>query len=83
MHDGYKLHYPLSADYARHPRLYHRATDPGEQIDLSSERPVRAGHLATLARQRLADAARDGAEAQNIELGEETRKQLEALGYIQ
>jgi len=61
--------------------LYDRQTDPGEHRDLAGERAVRAGYL----RARLHDAERlrkGRLQAGEATVDAETRKQLEALGYL-
>jgi arylsulfatase A-like enzyme len=70
------------AGRSRPPELYHRVRDPGEQNNLASEYPIMVGYLTSLLR---AEIARPGPapEAEPTELDEETRRSLEALGYLQ
>jgi arylsulfatase A-like enzyme len=62
--------------------LYDRRADPGEQHDLASRWPVRAGYLR--ARLRAAERARKGMlqAGETTTLDPEVQKQLEALGYM-
>ena len=61
--------------------LYDRQTDPGEHRDLARERAVRTGYLR--ARLHDADRPRKGRlQAGEATVDAETRKQLEALGYL-
>lgn len=70
-------------DDATHRYLYDLAADPREQHDLAQERPERVEALARLLAQRraAARAARlDGSE--QVELGDDSRNVLKALGYV-
>lgn len=69
----------------RAPRrqLFDRVADPEESRDLADERPLLAGRLARLLRERLDLAAQDGVEATRVEMDADTRRRLEALGYIE
>ncbi len=63
--------------------LYAVDADPKEQRDLAGEEPERlaeARELLELSWSRLAAGA---AEARPVEIDEETRRRLEALGYVQ
>ncbi len=63
-------------------KLYNWKRDPGETEDLAERFPVRTAALAAL----LGRKGRQGAEgpaAAEVEVDEETREALEALGYIQ
>ncbi|MEO1086049.1 MAG: sulfatase/phosphatase domain-containing protein, partial [Acidobacteriota bacterium] len=58
--------------------LFNLDEDPGEQRDLAAERPLERGWLAQELRRAL--AVRQGAV--EIDLDPETRRRLEALGYL-
>lgn len=60
-------------------RLVDVPNDPAEQKDLQDERPLRAGVLSQ-ERRRL-EQGLESESADEVELDDETRKQLEALGY--
>jgi arylsulfatase A-like enzyme len=65
--------------------LYDLARDPGERRNLAAEQPLVAGYLMRRARelQRRHEATRQRLQAGvTIELTEEAREQLRALGYI-
>ncbi len=61
-------------------RLFDLRNDSKEMVDVIDRYPVRAGRFKSLLRQRLARGA-SGPETE-VEFDEETRKSLEALGYI-
>ena len=69
------------AGRSRPPELYRRRSDPREQEDLASKYPVTAGYLTSLIRAELAKGGPAPA-AEPAQLDEETRRNLEALGYI-
>ncbi len=73
----------IEYDGATHRFLFDLAADPREQHDLASERPERAEALTRLLAQRrgAARAARLEGAAQ-VELGDDSRDVLKALGYI-
>ena len=66
----------------RQEQLFHRPTDPTEQRNLAAEHPVLVGYLASLIRAEMSRPPQSGA-AQPVELDEETRRRLEALGYLE
>jgi arylsulfatase A-like enzyme len=78
---GWHLTEPLTHSFGAAPQLFDLAADPGEQHDLLAAEPVVAGYLRSLLRHRLA-----GSDAQfapgRFEVDAETRKQLQALGYL-
>jgi len=78
---GWKLIHPLTREMAESPKLYHLSTDREERIDRLGDVPVRAGWLESLIRLEQA-RGRDGLKAQTYEMDEETRRGLEALGYL-
>jgi len=80
VHAGWKLIRPLTALPAP-TRLYDRTTDRAEQHDLRGDRPVRGSWLELLIR-REQERGKSGLKAQRYEMDEETRKALEALGYL-
>jgi arylsulfatase A-like enzyme len=72
---------PLGGGFARGTELYHRPSDPGERENLAASRPVLAGYLRRLLRSELAQA--EAAPAPRpVDLDAETRRRLEALGYV-
>ena len=79
---SWKLIEPLSSGFAPGRELYHRFEDPGEQLDLAAEHPILAGYLATLIRQQLLQLEQLP-EVESMEFDEETRQQLQALGYLE
>ncbi|MEM8934518.1 MAG: sulfatase, partial [Acidobacteriota bacterium] len=62
-------------------QLYDLVDDPKETRNLAAEQPIVTGRLATLLRKHLT-AAREGATVETVEIDEETRRRLEALGYL-
>ncbi len=79
LHRGWKLIRPLSADFGADVELYHHIADRFEHDDLYRAKPVRAGWLES----RLADALTVRTGGEITEVDAETRRQLEALGYMQ
>ena len=64
-------------------QLYDVENDPGETADLSDTRPVRLGWLGSLLREQLGDCNTvPAASHRDVELDDETRRSLEALGYL-
>jgi arylsulfatase A-like enzyme len=78
----WKLIEPLSPGFGRNRELYQRFQDPDELLDLADQYPVLAGYLATLIRQQLLDLELLP-EVETMEFDDETKQQLEALGYLQ
>lgn len=76
----YKLIEPRSTDFASGRQLFDIVDDPAETRNLVLEKPVLAGRLARLLAGYLASV--DGVEAATVEFDDETRRQLEALGYL-
>jgi arylsulfatase A-like enzyme/Flp pilus assembly protein TadD len=62
------------------PELYHLLTDPGEMLELSSRRPRESARLATRL-EAIAPSHLPIAEG-TLDLDEETRARLSALGYV-
>ena len=79
----YKLIEPLRGGDMPERQLFDWFADPEEEHDLAPERPLLAGVLARLLREELDLAALDRVEAVEVELDEETRRRLRALGYIE
>lgn len=77
----WKLIEPLAGGFAPGPELYRRTTDPGEERNLASRYPVMTGYLGSLIRGELFHAA-SGHRAPSVEMTEETRQRLRALGYV-
>ena len=80
VHAGWKLIHPLTRELAEASQLYRR-TDRAERTDRIHDHPVRAGWLESLVRLEQ-ERSRSGLKAQTYEMDEETRKALEALGYL-
>ena len=79
--DGnFKLMVEMRQDQPIRPQLYDVAADPREQRNLWDDMPVRGGWLQRLLlERRRRGVSRSGTE---VELDEETRRSLEALGYL-
>jgi arylsulfatase A-like enzyme len=67
-------HYPIGRE-----ELYDLSRDPEEKTNLAAARPAKVAELSSLIRQRFAGLK---SRAQEQDVDEETRKQLEALGYV-
>lgn len=65
----------------RSPELYDLLTDPGEQHDLSTARP-RALERQREQLRRVPEELGETPDSRPVEIYEETRRQLEALGYV-
>jgi arylsulfatase A-like enzyme len=84
----WKLILPLSRKFGLGPELYRRGgerPDPGERVNRAASDDIRAGWLRAqirleLLRSRAAGEAR--APRARADIDEETRKALEALGYL-
>lgn len=72
---------PLSGRFGPAPELYHLGEDPGESADRAGERPVVTGYLRRLLRAHLAATA-GAAVPTRVDLEPETRRRLQALGYL-
>ncbi|HYU34009.1 MAG TPA: sulfatase [Thermoanaerobaculia bacterium] len=81
VHAGWKLIHPLTRELAESSMLFHRSIDRTERNNRLGEFPVHAGWLESLIRFER-DRSRSGLKAQSFEMDEETRKALEALGYL-
>jgi len=64
-------------------QLFDRTADPEELHDLAAERPLLLGVMARHLREQLDLAAGSAVDAVNVELDEDTRRRLQALGYIE
>lgn len=71
---------PLNGRFAPTAELYDRLRDPAERRDLMREHPVLGGYLRRLLREHLREA--ETLDASTVDLDAETRRQLEALGYL-
>lgn len=80
VHAGWKLVHPLTRELAEASQLFQRA-DRAERTDRIGRYPVRAGWLESLIRLER-ERSRGGLKAQTHEIDAETRKALEALGYL-
>ena len=67
---------------APEPELYDLSNDPGETTNLLPERPSRADSLRTVLRSMVAEFTSHSLEPGTVNLEEDTRKALEALGYL-
>jgi hypothetical protein len=76
--DGWKRIEPWSRKLAEGPELYRLGK---EDTNLAGENPVRNGFLATLLRAETL-RSRNGLRPEAMEMDEETRKGLHALGYL-
>ena len=70
---------PLAEGFLPAPELFDRIDDPRELDDLAVSRPVVAGYLAST----LRPALKARTESVQTQIDEATRKELEALGYLQ
>lgn len=61
--------------------LFDRRLDPGDEHDVSADHPLVVGYLLTAVRREMYANAAQG-EPETVELDEETRERLEALGYL-
>ena len=81
VHAGWKLIHPLTRKLAETSLLYHLSLDRTERNDRLGELPVRAGWLESLVRLEQ-HRGKSGLKAQTLPMDEETKKALEALGYL-
>ncbi len=79
----YKLIEPRRPGQAPSRQLFDWLDDPEERRDLAAERPILAGRLARLLREQLELSGQGGVEAVEVEVDDETRRRLQALGYIE
>ncbi|MYJ26409.1 MAG: sulfatase, partial [Holophagales bacterium] len=79
----YKLIELRRAGHAPSRQLFDRTADPEELHDLAAERPLLLGVMARHLREQLELAAGSAVEAVEVELDEDTRRRLQALGYIE
>lgn len=77
----WKLIEPLSAGFAQNRELFDRVQDPQEQQNVAADHPVVAGYLATLTRRQMLELDQLP-ESETMEFDDETKRQLEALGYL-
>ena len=82
VHAGWKLVYPQTPVLAPTTELYHRASDREETRNRIGEAPVRAGWLTSLIRAETERSRRAGLRPEHMKIDEETRRALEALGYL-
>jgi len=79
----YKLIELRRPGHAPSRQLFDRTTDPEELHDLAAERPLLLGVMARHLREQLDLAAGSAVDAVEVELDEDTRRRLQALGYIE
>ncbi len=82
VHAGWKLVYPQTPALAQTSELYHRASDRRETRNRIGEAPVRAGWLSSLIRAESERSRKVGLRPEHMKIDEETRRALEALGYL-
>lgn len=63
-------------------KLFDRIKDPEELVDLAGERPTVVRHLRQVLREQIDFAESGATKPQTSRIDDETRRQLEALGYI-
>lgn len=79
----FKLVLPQSPSQGTAPMLFDLEADPGELEDLAAARPdVVERMLALLAERNLADEVEPAEEIEDDQLGEDVRRRLRALGYV-
>lgn len=76
--DGWKRIDPWSRKLAKAPALYRNGD---ERFDLTAKNPVRNGFLGSLLRAEVL-RSRSGLRPEQAGMDEETRRELEALGYL-
>ncbi len=81
VHAGWKLIHPLTRELAEVSLLYHRSVDRTERNNRLDDFPLRTGWLESLVRLEQ-NRSRSGLKAQTFQMDEETKKALEALGYL-
>ena len=80
---GFKLILDRSSSPHGDPvQLYDLADDRGETRQLAAQHPFEKAYLYQLLRRRELELAGDSAAGENIEIPEDLRRQLEALGYL-
>jgi arylsulfatase A-like enzyme len=80
--EQWKLIEPLSRNFSSGRELYDLAADPGELHNVTERLPVRSGVLAALAKREMGRRTGDLPAVEGPELGGDTRRGLEALGYL-
>lgn len=83
--DGWKLIEWEDIDASSAPRveLYHLTEDPDESSDLSARHPERVESMRAVIEELVEQSKARGVTSETQELDEETRKKLQALGYIE
>lgn len=79
----YKLIELRRPGHAPARQLFDWVDDPEERRDLVAERPILAGRLTRLLREQMELSGRGAVPAPEVEVDEETRRRLRALGYIE
>jgi len=79
---GWKLVYPQTPALAPGIELFQRSTDRGETKNRLGDAPVRAGWLSALIRAEVERSRKTALKPEHATIDEETRKALEALGYL-
>jgi arylsulfatase A-like enzyme len=82
VHAGWKLVFPQTPALAPEIQLFHRASDRQEIHNRIGEAPVRAGWLSSLIRAEVERSRRMGLKPEHMKIDEETKRALEALGYL-
>lgn len=79
----YKLIELRRPGHAPSRQLFDRTADPEELYDLAAERPLLLGVMTRRLREQLDLSAGSAVDAVEVELDEDTRRRLQALGYIE
>ena len=79
----YKLIELRRPGHAPARQLFDWVDDPEERQNLAAERPILTGRLTRLLREQLEVSGRGAVAAPEVEVDEETRRRLRALGYIE
>jgi arylsulfatase A-like enzyme len=79
----WKVIEPLSKGFTEGPELFQRFDDRGEMINLVGEAPVRTGYLRSIAERNLLRRATGTASEEMATVDDETRRALQALGYLE
>jgi hypothetical protein len=81
-HAGWRLTFPQTAELAPTSELYERTADPAETRNRLEDAPIRAGWLTTLIRTEIERSRAGALKPDHFKMDAETRRALEALGYL-
>ncbi len=79
----YKLIELRRPGHAPARQLFDWVDDPEERQNLAAERPILTGRLTRLLREQVEVSGHGAVAAPEVEVDEETRRRLRALGYIE